>query len=57
MDLGTARENVSDALKPRQGVLSSAASTLGNTADRHESLRKDLTSLKDTVSQFSSGWA
>jgi ElaB/YqjD/DUF883 family membrane-anchored ribosome-binding protein len=52
-DFGAARENVSDALNRGKEGLSNAASTLGSNASVDmESLRKDLNSLKDTVSQF-----
>jgi ElaB/YqjD/DUF883 family membrane-anchored ribosome-binding protein len=52
-DFGAARENVSDALNRGREGLSNAASTLSSNAPTDlEGLRKDLNSLKDTVSQF-----
>jgi ElaB/YqjD/DUF883 family membrane-anchored ribosome-binding protein len=52
-DFANARDNVTDALNRGKAALFDAASSLASDASNDvESLRRDLNSLKDTVSRF-----
>lgn len=52
-DFAAAKDNVTDALSRGKEGLANATSTLASNATNDlESLRKDLNSLKDTVSRF-----